>query len=320
MMLLLERTKSSKLVMLESLVRRLHPSDSDYAYFKEGYQRQVAGYEGEKWVDREWFDMPNLGCHYLFCNYEFENEHGFSHQIDTVSLTLKYLLILEIKNISGRVDIDEDKHQMIVTRPDGTTKSYANPLDQIRRHAQHLGVLLDQFKFPLPIEGALVFSNPATIIGNVPKNFPIFHSSGLRHFVQRLLKKYHEKLSEKQSAQLSKILLTKLKRQEVNPSFDLSRLRKGVLCGVCDFQVIMTYRGGTWQCMSCGARDKSAILQGLHDYRALIGNKITNKEFREFFGVESMDAASKILSRLELESYGKKRGRYYLIPSNINKK
>lgn len=72
--------------MLETLIHRLDPNDSDYSYFKESYHRQVAGFEGEKWVDREWFDMPNLGSHYLLFNYEFENEFGFPHQIDTLLL------------------------------------------------------------------------------------------------------------------------------------------------------------------------------------------------------------------------------------------
>ena len=98
-MILLERAKSNKLVMLEALLSRLHPSDSDYNYFKESYPRQVAGYEGEKWVDREWFDMPKLSCHYLLLNYEFENEFGFPHQIDTLSLTTKFMLIIEMKKI-----------------------------------------------------------------------------------------------------------------------------------------------------------------------------------------------------------------------------
>ncbi|SOC40235.1 nuclease-related domain-containing protein [Ureibacillus acetophenoni] len=315
-MLLLERTKSSKLIMLESLMRRLAPADSDYSYFKESYQRQVAGFEGEKFVDREWFDMPNLGSHYLFFNYEFENKFGFPHQIDTLLLTTKFLLILEIKNISGQVDIDEDKHQMIITRPDGTLKSYRNPLDQIRRHSQHL-ILLTQLNVSLPIVGALVFSNPATIIGNVPKNFPIFHSSGLRFFVQKLLKNYPEILQEKRLEKLSGDLLSKLKRQEVKPTINLSRIKKGVLCENCHFQIEMKYQGGLWHCAECGCRNKKSILQAFHDYRVLVSNKITNSEFREFFGIESIDAASKILIRLGIETVGEKRGRHYLIPPDI---
>lgn len=303
--------------MLESLMRRLAPTDSDYSYFKESYHRQVAGFEGEKFVDREWFDMPNLGSHYLLFNYEFENKFGFPHQIDTLFLTTKFLLILEIKNISGQVDIDEDKHQMIIKRPDGTFKSYGNPLDQIRRHSQHLNILLSQQKFPLPIIGALVFSNQATIIGDVPKNFPIFHTSGLRFFVQKLLNKYPEILPEKRLGKLSSVLLSKLKRQDVRPSITLSRIKKGVLCEICEHKYQMHYRGGTWHCPNCGCRNKKSILQAFHDYRVLVSNNITNREFREFFGIESIDAASKMLIRLGLETVGEKRGRHYLIPTDI---
>ena len=133
---------------------------------------------------------------------------------------------------------------MIVTRPDGNIKSFPNPIDQLRRHSQHLGNLLNQVKIPLPIKSALVFSNPATIIGNVPKNFPIFHASGLRHFVYRLLVKYQEVLAEQQLKKLSTVLLSKLKRQEVRPPINLSRIRNGVLCDICQFKVQMNYQEG----------------------------------------------------------------------------
>jgi len=316
-LLLLERTRSNKLVMLEALLRRLDASDQDYLYFKENYNRQLAGFEGEKWVDREWFDMPDLGSHYLLFNYEFENEFGYPHQIDTLLLNPKFMLILEIKNISGRVDIDENKHQMIITRLDNTLKSYASPIDQIRRHSQHLNRLLNQLKISLPIEGALVFSNPATIIGNVPNNFPIFHTSGLRHFVQKLLLKYKEELPEKQITKLSKVLLARLKRVEVKPTIDISRIRKGVLCEYCAFQYQMKYKGGSWGCPNCGSRNKHDLQRALNDYRILINNSITNREFRDFFNIESVYNASKILSNLNLEAVGDKRGRSYLIPNNI---
>ncbi|MFY3790246.1 NERD domain-containing protein [Ureibacillus sp. MALMAid1270] len=319
-MILLERTRPNKLAMLEALLLRLYPDDPDFTYFKESYYRQVAGYEGENRVDREWFDMLNLGPHYLLFNYEYENELGNPHQIDTLLLTTKFILIVDAKNVSGQVDIDEYKHQMLVTKPDGSLKSYSNPIDQVKRHSQHLNSLLNQFKIPLPIAMAVVFSNPATIIGNVPKNFAIFHASGLRFYVYNLLSNYPETLSEKQLKKLSSLILSKLKRKEVRPTISLSRIRRGVLCEICDFKVQMIYKTGNWQCPKCGVRNKNAIRRALNDYRLLISDRITNKEFREFFDVESIDAASKLLIRLNLKAFGEKRGRYYIIPENIYSK
>lgn len=318
-MILLERTRPNKLAMLEALLQRLYPDDPDYAYFKESYYRQVAGFEGENRVDREWFDMLHLGYHYLLFNYEYENELGNPHQIDTLLLTNKFLLIVDVKNISGQVNIDEIKHQMLVTKPDGSLKSYPSPIDQLRRHSQHLNSLLNHLKIPLPIAMAVVFSNPATIIGHTPKNFTIFHASGLRFFVQSLLSNYSEALSEKQLKKLSAMIISKLKRREIRPSIPLSRMRKGVLCEICEFKVQMIYKSGNWQCPKCGIRNKNAILRALNDYRLLISSTITNKEFREFFNVESIFVASKILTRVGLEPVGDKRGRYYLIPDKIYK-
>ena len=44
---------------------------------------------------------------------------------------------------------------------------------------------------------------------------------------------------------------------------------------------------------------------------------ISNKELREFTGIKSTFAASKILTRLNLEKYGATKGSYYLIPEDI---
>ena len=46
-------------------------------------------------------------------------------------------------------------------------------------------------------------------------------------------------------------------------------------------------------------------------------HRISNKEFRAFVDIQSKFVASKLLSRLGLESYGEKKGRYYVIPEDI---
>ena len=48
----------------------------------------------------------------------------------------------------------------------------------------------------------------------------------------------------------------------------------------------------------------------------LFSDCITNQQFREFVGIESMQVASKILSRLGFEKIGDKRGRFYIIPED----
>ena len=67
----------------------------------------------------------------------------------------------------------------------------------------------------------------------------------------------------------------------------------------------------------CGFRSKEPLYQGLSDYRCLISEWITNKEFREFFKIDSEDLVNKLLKRLNLYFEGSTKSRRYLIPGDI---
>lgn len=316
-LLLLDRKTPKSIIIIEALLRRLDANDRDFTYFQDYLTRLKYGYEGEHRVDREWFEMPYLNEHYLFFNYEIENEFGFSHQVDTVLLTKHFLLILEVKNISGRVDYDEQKHQLTRTRPTGTEDILTNPFDQLHRHEELFQRILSKLKISLPIEKAVVMANPSSIIGNVPKSPPIFHASGLRSFIKKCLVRNESKLTTSQLDKLAKYLLSKVVARDFDLNISVERIRKGVLCENCNYSVVMTYKRGIWSCPQCGVQSRKAFLRALDDYRLLISDRITNQEFREFFHVESMYASSKILSRLNLKTVGNKKGRYYIIPEDI---
>lgn len=315
-LLLLERKTPNSILRLEALLRRLDPDDKDYVYFQDALSKLQFGYEGEQRVDREWIEMSYLEDHYLLFNYEVENEFGLTHQIDTLLLTRNFLLLLEVKNIVGRVDYDERKHQF-VRKKNGMEEILTNPFDQLKRHEELLIRLIAKMKYTLPIEKAVVMANPTTMIGDTPNSFPIFHASGLRSFVKKCLMKHPVQISKYQLEKLARFLMSQLKPRNVELNIHKDRIRKGVLCEKCQYKVAMNYKSGAWTCPKCNHRSKSAIYPALDDYRLLISNKITNREFRKFFNVSSMDAASKILTRLGFESVGKFRGRYYIIPEDI---
>lgn len=313
----MDRKTPKSIHTIEALLRRLDPNDKDYVYFQEMLARLKSGYEGEHKVDREWFEMPYLEDHYLLFNYEIENEFGFTHQVDTLLLTKSFLLLLEVKNISGRVDYDVQKHQFIRKRQNGVEDILTNPFDQLNRHEEFFERFLKKLKISLPIEKAVVMANSSTIIGEVPSSFPIFHASGLRFFVKKCMMQHQQKITNYQLEKLSKFLMSQLKPRNYDLNISLERIRKGVLCENCNYKVEMKYKLGVWTCPKCNLRSKKAFYQALNDYRLLISNKITNREFRDFFNVNSVDAASKILIRLQLESSGITRGKYYIIPENI---
>ena len=147
------------------------------------------------------------------------------------------------------------------------------------------------------------------------RGFPIFHLTGLRRYINNLFSKYPAR--DVELAQVSNRLLGLIHRHPPKRRItDTNRLKKGVLCVKCDFKSWMDYQNRSWCCRTCGTRDKNALRWALHDYRLLIGERITNQQFREFVGIESMQVASKILSRLGFEKIGDKRGRFYIIPED----
>lgn len=316
-MILLERRTPKSILLHKALLKRLDPRDKDYTYIQDSLQLLEAGYDGETHVDREWMEMPYLNEHFLLFNYETENEFGFSHQMDTLLLTKHFVLVLDVKNISGRVDYDFEKHQFVRTKPNGEKKIFSNPYDQIYRHGELLERLLVKAKCSLPIEKLIVMSSTSTFIGNVPKYPPTIHASGLRTFAKRFMSQHPCVLTNSQLDKLGKFFMERLISRKFDLNISLNRIRKGALCEKCNYQSAMKYQDGLWTCPRCGFSSKKVLLEGLHDYRLLIDEKITNREFREFFGVGSSDTAQKILSRLNLKAEGKNRGRYYIIPENI---
>lgn len=315
-MILLERKMPNKLSFANALVRRLNNKHEHFDYYVKLANRLQAGYKGELFVDRLLVELTIPEKHFFIFNYECINEFGFPHQIDTLLLSPEFLLIIEIKNISGRVDYEEDKHQLSRTL-ENTIESFTNPFAQIRRHGQYFFRLLKRLKIPLPIEYAIVSSNPSTIIGKIPKHPPFFHASGLQFYLNKLEAKYKPVVTNEQLVELANYLNSNLKRSEAKNNIELCHIKKGVLCEKCNYEFQMHYKAGTWCCPKCGVRNKKAILQALDDYRLLVNNYITNQEFREFFGIGSMHVASKLLARLGLTSEGEKRGRRYLIPEDI---
>lgn len=68
-------------------------------------------------------------AYYLLHDLEFKGKGGLTYQIDTLLMTQYFILVLEIKNISGRVDFMAENHQFIRVTSDGRVDGFRNPLD-----------------------------------------------------------------------------------------------------------------------------------------------------------------------------------------------
>lgn len=317
-MLVLERQKSLKHLVLEALLRRLPQTEEVYEYYEEIYLQIKKGYEGEMKSDREWQELSVPSKYYLLHNFETENIHGYSHQIDTLFICPHFLWLLEIKNITGRIDFQMEKNQFVRTRFDGTLESMRNPIDQAERHIRFLKQILSELKITIPLLYSIVITDDTTIIGSVPKHISVFHLSGLQSKLNELYHQYPKRINLQQMKEIAEHLLSKRIKKEWRPNIEIEKLKKGALCERCNYKIAMFYKRGRFICPRCNFNSKDVLIESLHDYSLLFKPWITKSEFSKFFNIPKK-TAYKLIVKLPLEPIGESRGRIYMIPKDILK-
>ncbi|MFY3793023.1 nuclease-related domain-containing protein [Ureibacillus sp. MALMAid1270] len=312
-MIVLERSVPYNLVVLDALLRRVNLIDSEFEYYMDLYTNLKVGLEGELLVDQEWEELEIPIEYALFHNYEAVNGFGKSHQIDTLFLSKYFIWLLEIKNISGILNIEDAKSQFIRTKFDGSSDSYSNPVEQIERHARFIRRTIRNWGINIPVETAIIIVKDSTIIGEVPKTVSIFHRSGMQSKLNELFRKYpNSYLSDHNFKVIQKKLMEMYKRKIWRPKIKTENIKKGVICNNCG--KIMKYIYGAFVCPICNKKSKDDILKALIDYRYLINEWITNRELRTFLGIDSRYSVARLIKSFNFEFVGDLKSRKYKIP------
>ncbi|WP_312127069.1 nuclease-related domain-containing protein [Lysinibacillus boronitolerans] len=311
-MILLARQPSDLQKILEVVLRRLPQTHNNYAYYGERLSRVQAGLAGEQRVDAEWLEIDLPTPHYFLHDFQTTNSYGSTYQMDTIFLCPHFLLILEIKNITGNLSYDVPFAQFTRTTLDGTVEGMTDPFVQLDRHVIWMKKLLLREHIELPIVHAVVLATKNGILTKGFEGQPIFHVKGLRFHLQKWIEHYQprERVDLLQLANLLLSLHTKLKKEVEVP---LKEMVKGVLCPQCGTGQRLMYHYKKWICPRCGLVDDDALVRTLEDYRLLVGQQVTNRSFREFFGIDSPDLAYKLLQQLPLKAEGVKKHRKYWI-------
>ncbi|WP_370048184.1 nuclease-related domain-containing protein [Lysinibacillus sp. RC79] len=313
-MLLKKREVSLKQLTLEMLERRLPKSHPKSTYYQEMLNRTRAGYAGEQRVDQEWQEIYLEHVHYLLHDVVLKDEGVSIHQMDTLLMSQNFILIVEIKNIVGRVEYMEDHHQFIRVTYDGKVDGFRNPFDQVKRHARFLRQIFQKAGDHIPIIYMIVSANPNMIMTSSLSAQPIIHVSGLAEKVEQLFNQHQQAyLSEEILRELSKHILKMHKPTQWTLDMKMDELKKGVLCSKCDYRFAMHYRQGKWQCENCGEVDNQAFNNALKDYRYMYGELISNSSLQDFFGISCAKTVYKILKSLQLQEVGAKKDRKYII-------
>lgn len=315
-MIVLERSMPEKMVFLEVVLRRGILENELFEKLYANYQLIKSGYWGENRVDKEWKDINIPQKHYLMHNYESQTQWGHSHQIDTMFLCVHFILLIEVKNIAGRLDFEYEKHQLIRTKQDGIKEGFANPIDQIERHVTFVQNIINYLGINIPIIPAIISANPSTIIGTVPPNFLIFHATGLNTKVNQLFNKFSKTSINDNQLELLKEELLRRYKKKVTTKMELDiPFVNGALCKRCQSPIQMEHQKIYFICPNCKfyQKSKDAIIENLRDYKILYDEWITNAEFRTFFNIRSQQTVYKMINRLKMKAEGNGKARKYRI-------
>ena len=313
-----ERKVPIKIIKLEALLRRIPSNHQKRKRIEDELAKSYAGFRGEQSLDYHLTCFSN-DEYFIFHDLRLPGTENTYFQLDTLILSKRYSLILEVKNISGTLFFDQSFRQLIRTTND-KEDGFPDPILQIRRQKLQVESWLKKHKFQsLPIVPFIVISNPSSIIktdSHHKKAFQtIVHAATLPTKVELLENRYQKDiLTTKELKKISRLLLKQHTQSnpDVLKQFQIkeAEILTGVHCPDCLTLPLIKKRGG-WFCHNCELSYKNAHIQSLMDYFLLIRPTITNQQFREFLQVQSISITTKLLNSLNLQHSGRFKDRKY---------
>lgn len=321
-MVVKDRPKPLLIFFLEALLSRLLSSHTKIPAIEGIKGTKEAGYVGEQRIDFYLTYLPEKEYYILHDLYLSNGKFHF--QIDTLIITFKYILVIEIKNMKGELEFDEESGQL-VQKVENVQNAYDDPILQAQFQLRELRKLFLKHNFPnLPFE-YLVFSANSNCVLNTEKSPDARNRVCRGRMLVKRIEEFTDKYcEEKLTLEMIKKICKFLLKNHSDPSYDIEKMFKiprnhilpGVHCPFCGY-LGMNYSRGNWYCPKCASKSRDAQINALRDYYLLFGPFITNEQFRKFLHLPSMKIASNILTRMKLPHSGSKKQRVYQLPKKL---
>lgn len=299
---------------LGSLLSRLHPAHSQRNYLEGELHRTVAGISGEDRMRKRFVEfLPDDEFHVL---WDVSLAIGsWKTQFDGLLLTERCAIIIDSKNISGRIHFDEQTGEFYRLDDSDVKKVMDDPRIQLNKNIRFLASWFRLKNIKLPVSGLIVFTPKTCEFIARPKSKHLCKVYQMPEYLFQILKAFP---LEAEPPKLSKV-----KRQIIGGHtpylrtplcgkyyIEASDIRNGVQCPDCRTYGMKRIKK-SWQCPRCGHRDRQAHKFALREYFSLVDTHITNQAFREWGGVESRSVATRLLIQYDLETSGESKARKY---------
>jgi hypothetical protein len=274
-----------------------------------------AGYFGECYVDN-FLKQIVFPKHYtILKDIHIPLDQNSYLQIDTLIITRKYICVLEIKNIKGKIHFQRNPNQLI-RELNGETTTYKCPEQQLKRHIKKLHTFLKQSKINIPVKGLIVFAYSKTHIIQPPQFAKITMGCDISDHIEE----YNE-LPDVISQNTFNRLLSLIANQSTvfvpkplaqTYNLELSHFRTGLICPNC-LQKIANKKHCPFCKTSCSIMQQQAI----EDWFYLCKDTISNRECVYFLELKDKFAANYILTKLKLDKMNDHRYRHYTLSQSF---
>ncbi|MEH7303566.1 nuclease-related domain-containing protein [Neobacillus drentensis] len=276
-------------------------------------QRSVeAGIGGEERVAEVFRKHPFSADHHIF--HDLSPAWREQFQMDSFVLTPWFGTVLEVKNIGGVLEFKDNPPQLIRTREDGHQDGYESPVVQLERNRELINDWLWSRNIDIPIFGAIVLAYPKQIVAIPPKDTKILFPRLIPSFLKSI-PQHGNKLDHETFNWISAELLKSHQPFIPKPicesyGIPFGDFRTGGRCEACGgFGMIKLPR--TWCCPQCGAVDHLVHQRTIREWFLIFKRQITNRECREFLGVDDIHTATRLLQSMNMDFDGTYKNRTY---------
>lgn len=312
-MIMKEREISLKAIGLEAMLRRLPEHHPRYADIENELRKTRAGENGEKILADVFNKYQFPFEHYIFHDLNMQSTGKF--QVDTLFLFQQGAVILEVKNIAGRISFPETQNQLTRTLENGQVDAFECPSVQLERNKMLLEDWFNMHLTPIPIYQAAVFPRPHQQFENLRKDLTLLFPLEIPIFLRRLTS-FHSAIDVSELEDIANKIADAHSEFDPFPlsnrfGIQPSELISGVRCAHCGFHGMESIQNG-WGCPQCRYVDPHAHIEALLDYFMLLDYRISNKTARQFLRLSDEQKMKRILRRTGIPFEGDRRGRVYI--------
>lgn len=306
---------------LECLLNRL-PEDHSYRkFFEVELFRSKSGKRGEARMKRKFNEFYLPEEHHIIWNVSLAIG-GWRVQMDGLLLTDRCALIIESKNISGKIHFDDATGEFFRFNEDDEKTTMEDPVIQLNKHMRFLEAWFKIRNINMPIDGLVVFTPKQCEFVSKPKDKYICKTYQMVEYLHNILQNYPQRMtSRKISSIKTEIGNNQVPYQRIplceQYRLDWRELKRGVLCNKC-IRYSMERKNHSWKCTKCGEKDSHAHAYAISEYFSLIDSSISNRQFRAFCLIESQSVATRLITALNLEGSGELKGRKYRLRNGVD--